>query len=373
MPWIRPNNHTLATGWSDPANAYDGTEVTDATNTAANYNNYLQMSLAAATWCSKLRLYSQDIDPPNPVAGADVTIDIYYDDDWHECFNGQATAGEYYEIDLGLARQISWVRIKSNSGDYDLLLYDIGLWQVDIETVDIRVTDELGRSAAAVTVTCSRDGVEQFSETTDAGGQITQQTIESGQSYNFTFSKTGFRDYEINGVTIDAATDWIISHLFYPSIGTDLGEVARIEQWIVDTLAALTDDNNKAIFKTVEIWKHQVAATKAGFEAFGRHAPFAFPSYDYTDGAREGDYDLRQAFVFSIMIGNTSKADGIARTGNANKIGTLKMRDLVIAALDHKHPGAGFDCDDLHYLRDIEIVDMPKTHALQMQFRCNLI
>ena len=68
------------------------------------------------------------------------------------------------------------------------------------------------------------------------------------------------------------------------------------------------------------------------------------------------------------MIGVESKADGVARFGDANHLGTSKIRDLVITLFDRVHPGGTFNCDDFYYTGDVEVVDAPKRHAIQMTF-----
>lgn len=151
-------------------------------------------------------------------------------------------------------------------------------------------------------------------------------------------------------------------------MANDSGLMAKLEQWFVDTLAALTDDNGKPVFKTAKVWKHQISATEGGMKAFKRYEPFAFVSYQSADAAREGGYDLRQILEFAVLIGVESKADGVARFGDANNLGTSKIRDLVIAALDRKHPGGTLNCDEIYYTGEIEIFDSPKRHAIQMNF-----
>jgi len=150
------------------------------------------------------------------------------------------------------------------------------------------------------------------------------------------------------------------------------GKTTNIEQWIAATLAALTD-GGETVFKTADIWKYQVSASKGGVDSFARYAPFAFVAYDSVDGAREGDYDLRQAMLFRVVIGCVSKEEGVARIGDANNMGCDKIRDLVIAALDKQHPGEGFDCDEIFFDRDFILVELPKIHAVQMHFKVNLM
>lgn len=150
-------------------------------------------------------------------------------------------------------------------------------------------------------------------------------------------------------------------------MANDGGLMAQIEQWMADTLAAL-QHNDKNVFKTAKVWKHQVAASNAGMEAFGSYEPFAFVAYTSADAAREGSYDLRQVLEFAVLIGVESKSAGIARFGDARHLGTSKIRDLVIAAFERKHPGGELTCDEFYYTGEIEIFDAPKRHAIQMTF-----
>jgi len=139
---------------------------------------------------------------------------------------------------------------------------------------------------------------------------------------------------------------------------------------MADTLKALTN-SGVLVFKEADIWKHQIAASSGGIEAIDRYAPFAFVAYNGAESAREGDYELRQEIRLSVLIGQVSKADGVCRFGSDIALGTLKIRDLVIAAFDRNHPGAGFNCDDFIYDGEFEIVDSPLRHVIQMNFTIN--
>lgn len=150
-------------------------------------------------------------------------------------------------------------------------------------------------------------------------------------------------------------------------MANDGGLMAQIEQWMADILAAL-QHNEKKVFKTAAVWKHQIAASNAGIEAFGRYEPFAFVAYMSADAAREGSYDLRQVLEFAVLIGVKSKSNGIARFGDTRHLGTSKIRDLVIAAFERKHPGGELTCDEFYYTGEIEVFDSPKRHAIQMTF-----
>lgn len=151
-------------------------------------------------------------------------------------------------------------------------------------------------------------------------------------------------------------------------MANDGGLIAKLEQWMVDTLAALTSGGAN-VFRTVETWKHQISASKGGMEAFARYEPFAFVAYQSTDSAREGDHDLRQVLEFVVLIGVQSKVDGVARFGDANNLGTSKIRDLVITAFDKKRPSdAEITCDEFYFTGDVEVIDSPKKHAIEMTF-----
>jgi hypothetical protein len=155
-------------------------------------------------------------------------------------------------------------------------------------------------------------------------------------------------------------------------MANDSGFISKLEQWFVDTLAALTYNSAK-VFITAAVWSHQVGPFSGGMEAFTRFQPFAFVSRGDVDSAREGDYDLRQVVDIIILIGVESVADGIARYGDADHLGTNKIRDLVIAAFDKKHPGATIACDEIYYVGEMEVLDMPRRHALEMRFEANFM
>jgi len=144
--------------------------------------------------------------------------------------------------------------------------------------------------------------------------------------------------------------------------------MAILEQWMADTLAAL-QYGGADVFKTADIWRHQLGGTGGGLEASTRYAPFAFVSYQGGKSAREGNNDLRQIFEFAVLIGTEFKEDGIARFGSNIQLGTSKIRDLVIALFDKKRPDdETVTCDEFYYIDEIEILDMPKKHWIQLNF-----
>jgi len=105
-----------------------------------------------------------------------------------------------------------------------------------------------------------------------------------------------------------------------------------------------------------------------GIEAFDRYAPFAFVAYQGADSAREGGHDLREVPTIGVFIGQIAREPGVARFGDDDTLGTSKLRDLVIAAFESKHPGAELECDEIYYSHDVTVVDTTKAHAIEMFF-----
>lgn len=150
-------------------------------------------------------------------------------------------------------------------------------------------------------------------------------------------------------------------------MANDGGLIATLEQWFADQIATITSDS-ETVFRTADIWRHQVGASRGGMEAFERYAPFAFVGYFATDAGREGDYDLKEVLEFAILIGVTDSQAGNARVGDARRLGVSKLRDLVIAQFDKQHPGSEFDCDEIYYTKDFEVLDTPDKYAIEMRF-----
>ena len=160
-------------------------------------------------------------------------------------------------------------------------------------------------------------------------------------------------------------------------MSVDAGLMSKLEAAIVELLSAV-QYNGADAFKTVDYWRHQVAAAAGGAEAFAGFAPFAFIGWARCTAKREGDYDLNQTPEIYIMLGQTSRADGGARIGETEgdnvRPGISVLRDLVIAALDSKYPaGQGLASDDIYYEGDETMVDTPRAHAITMRFSVNNI
>lgn len=148
------------------------------------------------------------------------------------------------------------------------------------------------------------------------------------------------------------------------------GMTAKIKDWMVTVLAALKDADGDKVFKTAAIDSGQL---KSGTSSYTSLAPFAFVIYFTAQPTREGDGDLNDRLRFAVLIGFESKHPDVARDGDDGNLGASRARDLVIDAFDKKHPGQGFDCDELEYDGEQELVDIPKYYSTFLFFKCNRI
>lgn len=146
------------------------------------------------------------------------------------------------------------------------------------------------------------------------------------------------------------------------------GQLGQLIQVVADKLDAL-QYNGSTVFKTADRWRHQVSFRQGGIQDFGRYAPFAFVGYMSCDAGREGGYDLKQTFLLAVLIGQEHRTPGVACWGDSTHLGTSKIRELVIEALDQVHPGASFDCDDMEYDGEEEWVDNETMHGIRLYFR----
>ncbi len=149
-------------------------------------------------------------------------------------------------------------------------------------------------------------------------------------------------------------------------MSNDSGLIAKLEQWMVDTIAAT------GLFKTSDLWKHQIGLDGSGTESFKRYEPFAFVAYVKTYTAREGGHDLRQCLEFGVVIGVESKVAGVARFGDANNKGISALRDSLISTFDRTRPSdETITCDPFYFTLDFLVVDTPRQCALEMRFECS--
>lgn len=96
--WISPTGHIDASGnWLLPENAYDGNVSNAAMEVIAteSWGDYLQL-LINATNIDKIKFYAYYFSP-----GIDqVDIDVYYEGDWHDVYEGAYASQEWVEKDI---------------------------------------------------------------------------------------------------------------------------------------------------------------------------------------------------------------------------------------------------------------------------------
>ena len=126
--WVSP------TGYNDPDNkwswepwAYDQDLTTYAYNDSVAYGHYIELGISEPLICSKVRIYAADrsYDWYNP----DLAIILYYDGGWHTIFSGRITKKVWVEKSIPAGAKVVYkARIKSNTPDEDLYLYEFQFW-----------------------------------------------------------------------------------------------------------------------------------------------------------------------------------------------------------------------------------------------------
>lgn len=151
------------------------------------------------------------------------------------------------------------------------------------------------------------------------------------------------------------------------------GILTQVEDWAITTLAALKDGNEADLFKTVDHWHGQLASGGSGYESFNKYTAFAFVQAELNRVSRQGDGDGCVEIQLFVMIGQSSKEEGICRLGDATHVGTNRMFEKVLLALDGKHPGDGIACDDFFLTDVLENINQPKRHGIQPVFTAKWI
>jgi len=97
MGWIRPNSYIDVDGkWVVESAAYDNALYSYAFSTINEYEHWLELHLAEAIRCDKVRLYCSESYGPGQVDAA-VRIEVYYDSGWHLVYQGTVTKNQWVE------------------------------------------------------------------------------------------------------------------------------------------------------------------------------------------------------------------------------------------------------------------------------------
>lgn len=148
---------------------------------------------------------------------------------------------------------------------------------------------------------------------------------------------------------------------------TDDGLISTLAKWMVNQLAALQHEN-KTVFASVELYRHQIGPTESGLEKIEK-SPIAYIDYMDDSAAREGGYSLREVPEIDILIIVKSKENGVAKWGDATHLGISKIRDLIITLFDKKRPDdIEIDCDEFYYTGSVLTISMPKLAGIQMRY-----
>jgi len=123
MAWISPTGHNDPDGkWGIEVAAYDDDTETNAGNAAADYDHYLELTIAEIL-CDKVRILAQDTAGP-PKYDPDLDIDMYYGGAWHNIWSGVIAKLTWVEKAIGSSQLVTKARIKSNTSDKYLQLYE---------------------------------------------------------------------------------------------------------------------------------------------------------------------------------------------------------------------------------------------------------
>lgn len=113
--WIRPDSHTLENpfDWTDPANAYDNYYVSEAFTSQCDenwYTPFIVLNFITPALVDKIRylVWSDYLE-------STIDIDIYYNGEWHNLYEGAYPQNTLTEVDLQTgARMIEKIRVRFN-------------------------------------------------------------------------------------------------------------------------------------------------------------------------------------------------------------------------------------------------------------------
>ena len=134
MAWISPTGHNDPDGrWTSDEEAYDDDTGSYAYNSDANYDHYLELTIAELL-CDKVQIYARDtigVPSYNP----DLDIDVYYSSAWHNIWSGVITKNTWVEKAIGSSQLVTKARIKSNTSDKALRLFEFDFGEaLNVET-----------------------------------------------------------------------------------------------------------------------------------------------------------------------------------------------------------------------------------------------
>ena len=132
--WISPTGHTDPDAkWTAESQAYDGNleDQNGAKIWNADINHYLELNRSAVT-CNKIRIRIHEYDwETDIIYDANIVLDVYYSDAWHNIHTGTITKQQWNEIPIDSTQEITAARVKHTSyttADSEILLVEFEFW-----------------------------------------------------------------------------------------------------------------------------------------------------------------------------------------------------------------------------------------------------
>jgi len=112
--------------WHDESNAFDDDTATTAYTTGSDY---LVLTVDTTMECQKVRVYSAEA---SPAGAADIDIDLYYNDAWHNIWSGVVIRDQWVERfnHADGTQTVEKARVKYN-GSATLYLYEFDFGELD--------------------------------------------------------------------------------------------------------------------------------------------------------------------------------------------------------------------------------------------------
>ena len=200
MAWVNPTGFSDPSGlWEQETDAYD-----DSTSTCA-YQPYVP----AETWgeiiefsrpaipCDKIRVY------PNAYYGnGQIDIDLYYDGDWHDLYQGDFIHNDWneYEFSQQIVSAVRFRIYNGNTAARHVYIYEVDFWEIPTVPPTVQTDDatSIDREQATlngqITDTGGEDADERGFDWGEEPGVYTEQWTEQG-TYG-----TGAFNHQITGL-----------------------------------------------------------------------------------------------------------------------------------------------------------------------------
>jgi len=131
MGWTAPTGHNDPdNAWNDEALAHDGDTGTYAASdavVAGQWSKFIELTIDAIN-CDKIRFWAVYVENFRE----DCDIDVFYEDDWHDVYQGSFVAGNWVEKDIPAgAKSVTKARFRQYIAWEGLAarLYEFEFWE----------------------------------------------------------------------------------------------------------------------------------------------------------------------------------------------------------------------------------------------------